>query len=90
MDHVWRVFEGEKEFLFKNLDISVLVAARDEYIEQLKCIITPLLIQGFNSIYADAIKISNERKTIYKFQELLKFNFSSSFVCCISNRLHQL
>ena len=56
----------------KNLNISVLVAARDEYIEQLKCIITPLLIQGFNSIYADAIKISNERKTIYKFQELLK------------------
>ena len=23
VDHVWRVFEGDKEFLFKNLDIRV-------------------------------------------------------------------
>uniref|UniRef100_A0A6C0AZ77 Uncharacterized protein n=1 Tax=viral metagenome TaxID=1070528 RepID=A0A6C0AZ77_9ZZZZ len=56
----------------KNLNISVLVAARDEYISQLKCIILPLLIQGFNSIYNDAINISNNKNTIYKFQELLK------------------
>ena len=56
----------------KNLNISVLVAARDEYIEQLKCIIVPLLIQGFNSIYTDALRISGGKKTIYKFQELLK------------------
>jgi len=56
----------------KNLNISVLVAARDEYIEQLKCIIVPLLIQGFNSIYQDAINLSNNKRTIYKFQELLK------------------
>ena len=56
----------------KNLNISVLVAARDEYIEQLKCIIVPLLIQGFNSIYQDAIKLSENKRTIYKFQELLK------------------
>jgi len=55
-----------------NLNISVLVAARDEYIEQLKCIIVPLLIQGFNSIYSDALRISEGKKTIYKFQELLK------------------
>ena len=54
----------------KNID--VLVAARDEYIEQLKCIIVPLLIQGFNSIYADSIKISENKRVIYKFQELLK------------------
>ena len=56
----------------KNLNISVLVAARDEYIEQLKCIITPLMIQGFNSIYQDSIRISNGKQVIYKFQELLK------------------
>jgi hypothetical protein len=56
----------------KTLNISVLVAARDEYIEQLKCIICPLIIQGMNSIYEDAINISNGNKTIYKFQELLK------------------
>jgi len=54
----------------KNID--VLVAARDEYIEQLKCIILPLLIQGFNSIYADAIKMSENKRVIYKFQQLLK------------------
>ena len=56
----------------RNLNISVLVAARDEYIEQLKCIITPLMIQGFNSIYQDSIRISNGKQVIYKFQELLK------------------
>ena len=56
----------------KSLNISVLVAARDEYIEQLKCILIPLLTQGFNSIYQDALKISEDKKTIDKFQELLK------------------
>ena len=25
LDHVWRVFEGKKEYLFKNLDITVPV-----------------------------------------------------------------
>ena len=56
----------------KNLNISVLVAARDEYIEQLKCIICPLINQGFMSIYNDAYAITNGDNTIYKFQELLK------------------
>jgi hypothetical protein len=56
----------------KQLNIAVLVTARDEYIEQLKCIVVPLLIQGFNSIYSDALRLSNNKKTIYKFQELLK------------------
>jgi len=56
----------------KTLNISVLVAARDEYIEQLKCIIAPLILQGINSIYQDALNISEGKKTIYKFQELLK------------------
>ena len=56
----------------KKVDISVLVAARDEYIEQLKCIISPLLIQGFNSIYSDSMEITHGKRVIYKFQELLK------------------
>ena len=56
----------------KTLNISVLVAARDEYIDQLKCIMVPLLIQGFNSIYQDALKLSEGKRVIWKFQELLK------------------
>lgn len=30
MDHVWRVFEGEKEYLFKNLDITVPVRSEQD------------------------------------------------------------
>lgn len=30
MDHVWRVFEGDKEFLFKNLDIRVPVRSEKD------------------------------------------------------------
>jgi len=30
MDHVWRVFENGKEFLFKNLDISVPVKSEKD------------------------------------------------------------
>ena len=59
----------------KNLNISVLVAARDEYIEQLKCVVTPLVIQGINSIYEDAVKIQKEKKEngiIWTFQQFLK------------------
>ena len=56
----------------KNLNISVLVAARDEYIDQLKCILVPLLVQGFNSIYQDSLKLSEGKRVIWKFQELLK------------------
>ena len=29
-DHVWRVFEGDKEFLFKHLDITVPVRSEKE------------------------------------------------------------
>ena len=56
----------------KGLDISVLVAARDEYIEQLKCILAPLIIQGVNSIYQDALSVSEGKKTIWQFQQFLK------------------
>ena len=56
----------------KKLNISVLVSARDEYICQLKCVLIPLIIQGFNSIYDDANKLSGGKQIIYKFQQLLK------------------
>ena len=56
----------------KNLNISVLVAARDEYIEQLKSIMCPLIIQGISSIYQDAIKIKEGKGgVIYQFQQFL-------------------
>lgn len=30
MDHVWRVFENDKEYLFKNLDITVPVKSEKD------------------------------------------------------------
>jgi hypothetical protein len=30
MEHVWRVFEGDKEYLFKNLDINVQVKSEKD------------------------------------------------------------
>ena len=30
VDHVWRVFEGDKEYLFKNLDITVPVKSEKD------------------------------------------------------------
>ena len=54
------------------LNISVLVAARDEYIEQLHSILSPLIVQGFTSIYKDALERSKGKRTIYAFQEFLK------------------
>ena len=56
----------------KNLNVGVLVAARDEYIEQLKSIISPLIIQGLNSIYEDALKVSQGKNVIMTFQQFLK------------------
>ena len=56
----------------RDLNISVLVAARDEYIDHLRTILTPMLEQGFNSIYEDALKISEGKRVLYTFQKLLK------------------
>jgi hypothetical protein len=56
----------------KNLNVGVLVAARDEYIEQLKSIISPLVIQGVNSIYQDALKVSQGKNVLMTFQQFLK------------------
>jgi len=73
------------------LNISVIVAARDEYIDQLKSIITPLLIQGFNSIYEDALEFSRGKNFLYKFQELLKEipNWNQTILQAESKRIKQ-
>jgi hypothetical protein len=73
------------------LNISVIVAARDEYIDQLKSIITPLLIQGFNSIYEDAVDFSRGKNILYKFQELLKEipNWNQTILQAESKRIKQ-
>jgi len=55
-----------------SVNIEVLVAARNEYIEQLKSIVCPLIIQGMNSIYDDSLEISQGKHTIQTFQKLLK------------------
>jgi len=34
LDHVWRVFEGEKEYLFKHLDIQVPVKSEKEELSE--------------------------------------------------------
>ena len=54
------------------INIGVLVAARDEYFEILKTNLAPLIIQGFNSIYTDALRITHGKQTLPKFQQLLQ------------------
>ena len=54
------------------INIGVLVAARDEYFEILKSNLAPLIIQGFNSIYTDALRLTRGKQTLRKFQELLR------------------
>ena len=46
MDHVWRVFENGKEFLFKNLDISVPIKSEKDANE----IDYNIVCQGYLSI----------------------------------------
>ena len=53
------------------LNVSVLVAARDEYSDQLKRHLTPLIQEGFSSIYEDSI-IEDESNPLKQFQLFLK------------------
>ena len=46
MDHVWRVFENGKEYLFKNLDISVPVKSEKD----VNGVDYNIVCQGFLSI----------------------------------------
>ena len=53
------------------LNVSVLVAARDEYSEQLKRHLTPLIQEGFASIYDDSL-IEDEENPLRQFQIFLR------------------
>jgi hypothetical protein len=52
MDHVWRVFEGEREYLFKHLDIHVPVKSEKEDNGQ-----------DYNMVCFGALKIDRETST---------------------------
>ena len=55
-----------------NLNIDILVNAKDEYTQQLCDIIGPMMHQGFDAIIGNARK-TVERRSVYRyFQELLK------------------
>jgi hypothetical protein len=49
MDHVWRVFENGKEFLFKNLDITVPIKSEKD----LNGIDYNIICQGYMTIDRD-------------------------------------
>lgn len=53
------------------LNVSVLVAARDEYSDQLKRHLQPLIQEGFNSIYEDSV-VENNNNPLRQFQIFLK------------------
>ena len=57
------------------INIGVLVAARDEYSEVLKSNLAPLIIQGFNSIYNDSLKMTGGKHTLKQFQLLPPRNY---------------
>ena len=64
----------------KNLNISVLVAARDEYIEQLKSIMCPLIIQGVNSIYQDRLDLLNKSDKVRTASKKIKSSAHEGFL----------
>ena len=57
------------------LNISVLVAARDEYMTKLKKLLAPIILDGFISIYDDSIEVQKQNYTyeyLKQFQRFLK------------------
>jgi hypothetical protein len=60
-----------------SLNVSVLAAARETYTEQLKNYLSPLIFEGFVSLYDDAVSRENEKPEfnynyLKRFQMLLK------------------
>ena len=55
-----------------NLNVSVLVCAKEEYTNQLKHYLTPLIQEGFQSIYEDAVLNDEEGNALKQFQIFLK------------------
>tara|TARA_Y100000389_G_scaffold123807_1_gene121152 strand:- start:2717 stop:3730 length:1014 start_codon:yes stop_codon:yes gene_type:complete len=54
------------------MNVNVLNVAKEEYTAQLTRILSPLILQGIESIYEDAKELSNEQNLMRQFQELLK------------------
>ena len=54
------------------LNVNVLNVAKDEYTKQLNSILSPLVMEGIESIYNDAKQVQNEHDVIHNFQLLLK------------------
>ena len=63
-------------------EMSVLVEARREYIDQLGVCLSEHLIESFDAIYSEAGKMSKGKKVLVSFQSLLKDvpNFSNSMI----------
>jgi len=52
--------------------LNVLVEAKKEYLTQLYIVICPAMIEIFEDIYNESVKISKGKKTLIQFQKLLK------------------
>jgi len=63
-------------------EMSVLVEARREYIDQLGVCLSEHLIESFDAMYNEASKMSKGKKVLVSFQSLLKDvpNFSNSMI----------
>ena len=63
-------------------EMSVLVEARREYIDQLGVCLSEHLIESFDAMYSEAGKMSKGKKVLVSFQSLLKDvpNFSNSMI----------
>ena len=56
----------------KGINVNVLVAAKDEYLNQLENNLIPLIYQGIKAIYDDAVKKSGNHNTLKQLQIYLK------------------
>ena len=54
------------------MDLSVLVEARNEYIDQLTNLMAPRVILVLDKLYSEANTLSKGKKVLLKFQSLLK------------------
>jgi hypothetical protein len=55
-----------------NSNLSILVEAKKEYLYQLYNIMGPFMIETFQEIYNESVKISKGKKVLIQFQRLLK------------------
>ena len=53
-------------------NLNILVEAKKEYTEQLCYMLVPLMIETFISLYAEAVKMSKNKKNLLQYQTLLK------------------